>query len=63
MILANMTTIGQREKGKRGRGGGKRERERGTSYLIGQIIEMDNIAHHPNRLVEGAELIISVTAT
>lgn len=61
MILANMTTIGQREKGKRGRGGGKRER--GTSYLIGQIIEMDNIAHHPNRLVEGAELIISVTAT
>lgn len=24
---------------------------------------MDNVAHHPNRLVEGAEFVISITAT
>jgi len=33
------------------------------TYLIGQIVEMDNVTHHPNRLVEGAEFVISITAT
>lgn len=28
--------------------------------LIGQIIEVDNVAHHPNRLVERAKFIIPV---
>lgn len=30
-------------------------------YLIGQTIKVDNVAHHPNRLVEGAEFVISAT--
>lgn len=29
-------------------------------YLIGQIIVMDNIAHHPNRLVKRTKFIIPV---
>jgi len=32
-------------------------------YLIGQIVEMDNVTHHPNRLVEGTEFVISITVT
>ena len=31
-------------------------------YLIGQIKEVDNVAHHPNRLVEWAEFVVSVKA-
>ena len=30
-------------------------------YLVGQSIEMNNVPHHPNRLVEWTELVISVT--
>lgn len=33
----------------------------GNNYLIGQIIEMDHVTHHPNRFVERAEFVISVT--
>lgn len=32
-------------------------------YLIGQIIIMDYVAHHPNRLVERTEFIISIATT
>ena len=39
----------------------KRNRKNlGLIYLIGQSREMDNVAHHPNRLVERAEFVIPV---
>lgn len=34
-----------------------------TPYLICQIVEMNNVAHHPDRLVKGTELVISITNT
>lgn len=30
--------------------------------LIGQIVEMNYVAHHPNRLVERTEFVISIPA-
>lgn len=37
------------------------ECKRSENNLIGQIVEMDNVAHHPDWLVEWAKFVISVT--
>lgn len=39
----------------------ERKRKEKMTNLISQVIEMNNIAHHPDRLVERAEFVISVT--
>jgi hypothetical protein len=36
---------------------------RGIIYLVGQITEMNDVAHHPNRLVERTELVITTSQT
>lgn len=37
--------------------------KRVIKYLISQIVEMNDITHHPDRLVEWAEFIVPVTPT